>query len=356
MTTIETLLAGSQEAWDDAQILRGYGRELHDRNRLDHARRVLERVLELEPQDAESWAYLSYACFRSLRDQEGREVLRRALESTTDTTVVSALSHFTDDDDERTRLKAALEKDHSPSARASLLGHRMWAGEPAEALEALRSLAAEHPEDEEVRSQLLWSLLGLKGRQLLEGLDLSRDGAPLAEKTIRSRPNEVHGYWMKAQMYLAERDWDGVLDTTERALSLFPDEETMMQYRARALAETGNTAEAMHWYSRAIGAKPSFAGARVELGKLYEREGRMELAEQVLREIPEANPDYVLGPVSVALFLARRERWEEAERVFLDVWPRIPAMWQASVRNNPDAHALLERDAVKAVVGAGEAD
>lgn len=349
MTTIESLLAEVRDAWDDPERLGWLGRELHDRNRLDLARPALERVVALVPEDGRSWAYLAYCHFRALRDEEGRTTLREALTKTADPIVVSALSHFTGDAEEKTKLKQQLEAAGTPGARASLLAHEMWEGEPAPVLDRMRRLAAEHPDDAEVRNQLLWSLMGLKGRKALEGLDLVQEGVPLAEREIAADPERVHGYWMRAQMHLAEEDWDGVLESTGAALERFPDEETQMQLRARALAKLGRTDEAKHLFARAIGAKPSFVGARIELARLLEKEGELALAEQLFREAPAANPGYVFGPVSLALFLARQERWEEAETAFREVWPKVPAMWQGSIRQNPEAGPLLERPAVRAL-------
>ena len=79
MAKIEQLLQQVQENWEDAATLSRLGQELHDRNRLDHAQRVLERALELDPADEDAWSYLSYTHFRSLDDAGGREALERGV-------------------------------------------------------------------------------------------------------------------------------------------------------------------------------------------------------------------------------------------------------------------------------------
>ena len=82
MPTIDDLLARLHGSWDDPDALGALGRELHDRNRLDIAQRVLERVVELDPARVEDWAHLAYCHFRSMRADEGRAVLRQAIEAT----------------------------------------------------------------------------------------------------------------------------------------------------------------------------------------------------------------------------------------------------------------------------------
>jgi len=352
VATIPTLLQEVHEAWDDPARLTRLGRELNARNRLDAAERALERAVSLDPGRAETWQWLSYCHFRSLRDTKGRAVLREGIERTGSVLLRGDLSHFTDDPSEKARLEAELAASAEPAARAALLAHGLDGERPREAYEGLLALARAHPSDPVVREQLCWGLLGLKARDAVPGLDLRAVGVPLADLTIADDPERISGWWTKAQMLLAEKDWDGVLAETDLILERFPDEETAMQWRARAYAEKGDDARATHWLARAIGAKPSFVGARVDLGKLYERTGRIDLAEEVFREIPRANPSYATGPVSLALFLARRQRLDEAEQVFLAAWPRLPGSVRESVRKHPDAQALLARAAVRAAVEA----
>ena len=78
MATIEQLLHDAYTHWDDGPRLARLGREIHDRNRLDHAQRVLARALELVPDDTDAWAHLSYAYFRSLDDERGAPCCAKA--------------------------------------------------------------------------------------------------------------------------------------------------------------------------------------------------------------------------------------------------------------------------------------
>lgn len=351
MTTVENLLREAYGSWDDAPTLSRVGQELQRRSRLADARRVLERAVALDAHDVDAWANLAYACYRNLDTEDGHSVLRRGIAAIDADVLRATLASFCDER-EATALRESLSTTQDPAARAILLGQRFWQGEHEAALEEMRTLVAEHPDGLHVREQLLWTLLGARNRGLLEGLDLHEEALPLVDDVIRRAPDSLEGWWMKMQMLHAEHDWPGLLAATGEALARIPDEETVMLFRARAHRELGDEDRALAWFQRAIGAKPSFAGARVELGKLYEKQGRHELAEEIFREIGTANPDYTMGPMSLALFLGRRDRWDEAEAVFLETWPRIPPMFRAAIPQNPQAEDLLARPAVKAFLDA----
>ena len=351
MSTIQDLLARIPAAWDDAARLGDLGRELHDRNRLAVAQRLLERSVELDASDTENWAHLAYCFFRSFRGDEGVKVLRRGLDATGSDDLKGTLSHFIGDGEEKEALKAAIADSKEVGAQAGLLGHRFYGGEADAALEGLRALMKKHPKVKAPAEQFLWSCFGGLHQKLVSEATIREEALPLADRWIEEEPEHVFGYWMRQQLLGGLQDWDALLAETERGLAVFPDEETMMQTRARALTELGRLDEAVHWYARAIGAKPSFVGARIGLGRLYEKMEKPELAEPVFREIPVANPDYAFGGVSLALFLARREQWAEAEQVFLDTWAKLPDMLKEATRNNPEAAELMKREAIQAVLG-----
>lgn len=351
MQTIESLLQEAWGGWDDAATLSRVGQELQRRSRLPEARRLLERALELDPSDRDAWANLAYACYRSLDDEAGHAALRRGTAAIGSDALRATLATFLPEE-EAAEIREALRDTKDPAARAVLFGQRFWRGEHDVALEGMRALFQERPDDGMVREQLLWTLLGARRRGLVEGLDLHEDGLPLVDERLQAAPDSMEGWWMKMQLLHAEEDWPGLLEATGKALEHAPDEETVMLFRARAFREAGDEERAETWFQRAIGAKPSFAGARVELGKLYEEQGRLERAEEVFREIGAANPDYAMGPMSLALFLGRQGRWEEAEAVFLETWPRIPSPFQAGFRQSPQAKEILARPAVRAVVEA----
>jgi tetratricopeptide (TPR) repeat protein len=349
MSTIESLLSEARSNWNDAGTLARIGKELQDRNRLAAAREVLSRALELDPRcDPETWEYLAFAHLRDSDAEGGLSALRRGLEVTGADTVRSTLVNFTEDEAEAARLGAELEKSADPVARASLWWKRLNKGDVEPALAAIRASVTEHPANRELRILFLWTLLSAK--RMGKVADLRAEGLPLCDRAIADEPDRSFPRVMKLMMSAAEKDHDGVIRSGLEALHRFPDEESIMQFVGRAFREKGDPDRAALWFARAIGAKPSFAGARVDLGKLLEQQGKLDLAEELFREIPVANPRYAMGPISLALFLARRERWKEAETALLEAWPKLLDWQRESVKGNPDAAPLLARENVKKAI------
>ncbi len=346
MSTIAQLVRDAYSHWDDAPTLSRAGCELHDRNRLDLSREILERAVELDPGDVEAWAHLAYACMRGYRPKEGFDAFRRGIDRTGSDLLRATFAGFTPDKAEQARLLEEVRGNDDPAVRAAAASVRHSAGDAA-AFQEMRRLA----DDPHARETWLWAVMNARWRGGARDVDIRAEAVPLAEQVIEEHPDRVNGYWLKAHLLLAAENWNGARAAAEEALARFPDEETMMFVRGRGLKEAGDLDRAAQCFLRAIGMKPSFAGARTELGKVYEAQGRLDLAEEVFREIPVANPEYAGGKVSLALFLSRRGRWDEAESIFLDAWGRLQPWQQARVRQQPDNAALLARPRVKSVLG-----
>jgi tetratricopeptide (TPR) repeat protein len=355
MPTVDELLVEAYSNWDDPQVLSRTGRELQNRNRLDHSRQVLHRAVELDPTgDADAWEYLAFAYYRDMKNDEGHEILRKAMEATGNDSVKTTLAGFSDDEEEKQRLREELAESTTPAVQAGLLWQQFHGGGAADALKELEGLHAAHPDDKDVRDTMIWMYLFARQRKAVEGLDLHEVALPLARAKVAEEPESMYGRTMAVWMMAIEEDWDAVLTGSAEALAVHPDDETMMQYRGQAWREKGDLPRAITCLNRAIGMKSSFVGARVDLGKIHESREEYDLAEEIFREIPGANPGYPAGPVSLALYLTRREQFDEAEQVILEAWPNLPVWVKGSLKSNPEAEALLSREAVKLVVGKEE--
>jgi len=350
MAKVTDVVREAWSHWDDAAVLARTGRELHDRNRLDLAREVLGRALELDASDDEAWAHLAYAEMRDYMPEQGFATLRRGIERTGSPHLKATLAGFTPDAAERERLQAELAASDDPAVRAALLASRLWAGDRA-AFAELRAVYEAHPDDARVRDHWLWILFASGGRPGGEPLDLEREGIPAVDAKIAADPERVSGPWMKAQLLHTARAWEALLGATEAALERFPDDETIMFLRARAWHELGDLDRAALCFARAVGMKPSYAGARAELARVCEAQGKPDLAEEVLREAVRANPGYAGGPVALALFLGRQGRWDEAETLFLEHWQGLAPWQQARVKQQPGSAPLLERERIRAALG-----
>jgi tetratricopeptide (TPR) repeat protein len=343
MPTIDQLLQEAYTHWGDAPVLHRTGRELQDRNRLDHARTVLRRALELDDTNTDGWAYLAYTYLRRFAQEEGLGVLREGIAATDADSLRATLVGFTDDDEERRRLEQELEGTQDPGAQAGQLWSRFREGEAEEALAGMRELRQAHPDHPDLRDMFIWMLMAGVRSGSVSPEQIRTEGFPIAEERIAADPDAVSGYTLKIGLHELIQDWDGVMQETVRALARLPDEETLMQLRGRAHQQLGDLDRAVAWYSRAVGAKPSFVGARVELGKVYEQQERYELAEEIFREIPVVNPGYAPGRMSLALHLTRRGQLDEAETIARETWPQLAPWFQEALRQNPDARPLLER-------------
>jgi len=354
MSTVEDLLIEAYSNWDDAEILARTGRELQSRTRLAAAREVLARAVELRPDgDPDSWARLSFAQFRAGMTQEGLETLRRGVEATGSDDVRTALAGFTNDEAEAEALREVLAKSDRPSVRAELLAQRFFRGE-AEALDEMRTLQDENPDDEDVGETVFWVMFRGHHMGAVEKDEVRRRTLDVLDAKSERHPDQLGPVVRKMMVLAALEDWEGILAETQQALERFPDEETLLQHRGRALRETGDHERAAAALNRAIGAKPSFAGARTDLGKTYEAMGRPDLAEEVFREIPVANPSYGGGRIALALFMVRQERWDDAELLFHECWDSMPAWMRSGLASNPDAAKLMERPNIKKALEASE--
>ncbi len=351
MPTIEDLLSEAYCNWDNAKVLSRTGRELQNRNRLERARHILHRAVELDPTgDPEAWEFLAFAYYRDMLSDEGGEILRKAIEVTGSDSIKATLAGFSNDEEEKERLRGELSSSTEPGVRAGLSWQRFHSGGAAEALKAVEDLRDEYPDDKDVRDALLWMYLFARQRGAVEGLDLHEVALPMAREKISEEPQSIYGHTMAVWMMVVEKDWDTVIEATAAALAVHPDDETMMQWRGQAWREQGDLPRAISCLNRAIGMKGSFVGARVDLAKIHEGREEYDLAEEILGEIRTANPSYPSGPVSLALFLARRERFDEAEELLIKAWPNLPVWVKGSLTSNPDAKTLLSREAVKKVV------
>lgn len=349
MATIPALLTAAHDHWDDAAKLSRIGWELHERNRLPEAAWALERTLELNPQDVEAWSQLGYVHLRGWDAKKGLDVLRKGVETTNSNRIRCSLASFESDQDARTALLAAVATDDDPQVVVGAAMARLWTGDDG-AYDVIDQGFRDHPDDVYIRENWCWAHLGLRARGMKEGLDLRERAIPVCDRAMELQPDRIFPHWMKTQMLLHEQAWDALLLATEAGLAHSPDDETLMQLRGTAYSKLGDAEAAIHWFSRAIGAKPSYAGAREKLAEVYEEQGRAPLAEAVLREIPDANPDFPGGPLPLVQFLVRQDRLDDAESELVAAWERLPNGYRKHAQSMDVLKPLFDRDAVKALL------
>jgi tetratricopeptide (TPR) repeat protein len=352
MYTITKLLATAYQRWNDAQELGSIGMELETRSRLEEARHLLGRALELDPVSHPEW-YLSLA-FAHFRDvgslsAEGERILIDGIEETdSDFLKAAYLSVLEADGGSQAMIDdliAYLRESDDVSVRFALGYSLLWRGDSEAAIDLLRqSVALLEEHDVPLGLDLYCGALNWMYAQHMPALsvDLATEVAPYLERMINQKPQVYNYRALKIQMYQTLRSYAAVVETARQTLSLFPDEETTMVALASALEKLGDDEQAVLWYNRAIGAKPSFARARVMLSKLYERRGNTTLAESVLREIPTAFPEYTLGRLEIAYFLYRHGKTDEALSLFQYGYDRLKTFEKSAVEQHPEGALLLE--------------
>ncbi len=345
LATAYTLLPNNDKR--SAEHLGRIGIELESRSRLSHARVILERALQIDPLGHPEWYLaLAFAHFREVAGNfaaDGERIMVDGIEETdSDYLKASYLSMLEGGDSaEIDEMIAYLAASDDIAVRFALGHSLLWRGEPERAYsllcEAVRGL------DEEEIALGLDSYCGALNWMRGQGMaiDLHKEVLPYLERLIRLSPSTYNYRALKIQMYQTLKDYQQVRNVALETLSVFPDEETTMVALASASEKLGDDTRAVLWYNRAIGAKPSYARARVMLGKVYERLGNMDAAEQVFREIGTAYPEYYLGKLEIAYFLRRLGKHSEATSLFRFAYDHLKTFEKANVEQHPDGKLFV---------------
>ncbi len=344
--TIPYLLELAYTNWNNAELLGKIGVEMETRTRLDIARRILERALFLNPLHHPEW-YLSFA-FAHFRDTtgnfsgDGEKILIDGIEETdSDYLKASYLSLFEGNSDELAELIKDLRHSDELSVRFALGHSLLWRGDADDACALLRATIAEMDDNDVPLGLEAYSgaMNWMRGQGM--AIDLEHEVISHLQRAIHSLPDVYNYRALHIQAFQTLRDYKRVAETAHETLLRFPDEETTMFALAAAYEKLGNEANAVLWYNRAIGAKPSYTRARVMLGKLYERRGELDAAEIVFREIAIANPSYNLGKLEMAYFLKRIGRDKEALSLFRYAYDRLKTFEKASVEQHPEGQIFV---------------
>ncbi|MFN5006335.1 MAG: tetratricopeptide repeat protein [Ignavibacteria bacterium] len=306
--TIQDLLKKADSHWDDADALIDIGTELESRTRLPEARRILERALGLAPKDfPEAYATLAFTHFRDNAStaEKGEMALIQGLEITDSDYLKAWYVAFIDDPPARDYFIEYLGNHADPRLRI-ILGHALlWQGMHDESQrvlsEAIKGLGPEYmdilPKELTVYcSSLVW----LKGAK--PDLDIEQRVIPILLALQERYPDVYMNHASEITAWQVLKNWNNVIDASKKTLAKFPDEETTMLAMALAYDKLGKPHHALHLLAKAIGIKPSFARARMVSARILESLGELELAKELIYQIPEANPQYAVGIVHTAIW------------------------------------------------------
>lgn len=353
MNTIPELIERAYSQWDAPKVLGFVGTELESRSRLPFARNILTRALELDPISHPEWYLtLAFAHFRDVGNLsgDGERILIDGIETTDSDFLKAAYLSILESGETANGVDDLIEYLLDvPSVSVQLaLGYSfLWRGETERALQHLREAIVSV--DEQMLDGTLPPLgienyAGAMNWMRGQGMDinLTTEVLPYLRALIATYPNVYNYRSLTIQLFQTLRDYGAVKDTALETLKVFPDEETTMVALASAFEKLQDDDQAILWYNRAIGAKPSYSRARVMLGKLYERRGQPAVAEQVFREISSAFPEYHAGKLEIAYFLHRVGKKQEASSLFRFGYDRLKTFEKSAVEHHPEGKLLLE--------------
>lgn len=346
MNTIAELIDRAYVNWNTADRLGAIGIELESRSRLPMARKILARAVELDATGHPEWyAVLAFAHFRDTGNlaEEGERALVDGIETTDSGYLKAWHAAFVEEDDIAQQIIDHVRLDEEISAQFSLGHALLWRGRNDEALIVLRKTIARLGNDKTPLG--LGEYCGAMNWMYAQGMDilLDREVQPHLDRLIAAFPDVYQYHALQMQRYQVEKNWEMVCSTARELLRRFPDEETTMLALATACEKLGKDQDATMWYNRAIGAKPSYVRARIQLGRLYERLGLQVLAEEQFRDILVANPSYHAGKIALAAYLQRAGQEDEALVVFTAAYERLKPYEKGSLEQNPDTKILVER-------------
>ncbi|MBK9249974.1 MAG: hypothetical protein IPM69_18180 [Ignavibacteria bacterium] len=343
MNTINDLINDGYAHWNEPERLARIGAELESRTRLTQARVFLERSIELDPLNPEPYSNLSFAYFRMPGNfaKQGEKAIVDGIEATDSDFLKAWYVAFQEDDSVATLLIEDVKNSTDLLVQFTLAGSLQWRGEMDASYDLFKKTFALVPEGTTPKGlEMYCSALCWMAGQYPE-INLEADILPIVKNLIRSAPDTYSHRAIELQIFQVLKNWEMVKDTALRILRDFPDEETTMLALAIAYDKLQDFDRAILWLNRAIGTKPSFARARVLLAKIYETQEKVVLAEEVMREIPVANPDYTFGNIQLAVFLYKIGKLDEATALFRPAFQKLKPWEKTSVEQSPEGKAML---------------
>jgi len=346
MNTIHELVCEAYENWNDPAIIGRIGLEMESRTRLDLARKFLSRAISLDPMGNPQWyTALAFANFRDVRrlEEAGESALTDGIEATNSEYLKACYISFMEDPRMTEELIRQSTMSPDPNVRFALGSSLLWIGRSDEALNILRQTIRTIDEEDfpfaidQYTGSMIW--LRAQGKDI----DLENEVFFYLRRLLQLFPDTYNYRAQFIQAHQAEKDWQGVKKAALETLERFPDEETTMFALAGACEKLGDEERAIHWYNRAIGAKPPYARARMSLAAIYERRNDTARAEEIMREIPVAFPEYQMGKIYLAYFLDRIGKTQDAEKIFLQTYERLKPYEKAGVENHPAGKKFLEK-------------
>jgi tetratricopeptide (TPR) repeat protein len=349
-TTIADLVRSGYEQWNNSEALADLGRELEERTRFEVARIFLERSIALDPKKKPT-AYISLA-YTHFRDNVSHEsiglgILEGGIAATDSDLLRSIFASYLPEDraEEAVELIRTAQKNLRGVHIVTVASIASYILSPKDALEMLGDIKAMESsvmkgDDVDVLSDFATLCVRLSQNDLV---DLNTVDLPaMLNKTVTMRPDRLRSHAAPTFVYTVQQRWPELESAALRALESMPDDESMLLNVGMAAENMGDILKAEQWYNRAIGAKLSFAGARIRLARMWDKDGQIERALNMVREMIGANPGYAFGYVQAATMLNKHGQHDEALTYMTKAKPQLSPWMINSINNNPLAKALYD--------------
>ena len=256
----------------------------------------------------------------------------------------------------------------------------------AQAAELLEKVAAEDPENVEVRFNLAYAyselkqnakaiehyrkVVGIKpglvsARMNLGILLMSEDRTAEAVLHFRvvaeARPEDFAPRLYYAHALLNSGDPESAIEPYEQAVRLNPDSAEAFLGLGQSLAQAGRLEAAAPHYQKAAELDPQLSEMTLELAELLEKSNHTEQALSIYRSYLRSHPDAIAVRERIGMLLMEQQSYAEAAEIFEAAAKRQPsaanlaALAQAySLRDQPEKALHLWRQAASASPSNGE--
>lgn len=197
---------------------------------------------------------------------------------------------------------------HAPKALFDEAIERVNSGDPRAAESICRDALAQNPKD--------INMLGLLGAIQIKMRQLENARSTLT-RTIELAPTFAKAHEDLGFALLELEEFDEAVGILQKAVRLDPGLELAWLNLGKALASTGRGKEADEAFEKSFALSPH--RKLLALAAKHHKEGRLEEAERIYREVLKQNPKHVDALRLLAMVAASAKRFDDAERLLRKV-------------------------------------
>lgn len=141
------------------------------------------------------------------------------------------------------------------------------------------------------------------------------------DKELKEHPKNGYAHLGKAAIFFEQKQYDGVISSTDNALRLIPKKDKTMSARAhllkgQTLLATADTVSALSEMTEAIRLEPKFTDAYDKRGQVYYEQMKYDLADADYKKLIELNPADLMGYMGLGRNCHAKGQFDEAIRLF----------------------------------------